>query len=111
MKYLNIKLDNEMPLEEFEMKLGKIKEQISKENGYDVNVYLYFDDFDPEDEFRFVYKVPEKQKNKKSDDMKILERLQKRMKDDPNAVHKILVSANIIDEDGNLTEHYRGDKE
>lgn len=39
-----------------------------------------------------------------------LKSLQEKLKTDPDSVRKILISAGIIDENGNLTEHYSGDK-
>jgi hypothetical protein len=36
--------------------------------------------------------------------------LQEKLKTDPDAVTKILISAGIIDENGNLTKHYSGEK-
>ena len=40
----------------------------------------------------------------------VLLRLQEKLKTDPEAVKRILVSAGIIDEDGQLTKEYGGEK-
>jgi hypothetical protein len=45
-----------------------------------------------------------------NEDLEVIKRLQEKLKDDPEAVQKILISAGIIDENGNLTEHYSGRK-
>ncbi len=45
-----------------------------------------------------------------NEDLEVIKRLQEKLKDDPDAVTKILISAGILDENGNLTEHYAGEK-
>ena len=47
--------------------------------------------------------------NSSKEDLEALKRIKEKLKDDPDAVQKLLKSAGIIDENGNLTKHYSGE--